>query len=149
MKIMNISCAVDVDNPKQTQALFQFISALSSNAVNVAPPAAVLNNDPEAAPVTITPAKPPRVKKEAAPKTEAPEPTEPETQDEPERQDEPTQTAITVDLLRAKVGNALRADAGQRDQIKAKLAEYEAAGVGELDAKHYEAFNEFLNSLQS
>jgi hypothetical protein len=115
-----------------------------------------VNPDTEAAPVTVTA---PRAKKEplaekvakakAKAETEAPAEVEPEPVKEAPKAEPVKSAGVDVNMLREKVGKILRQDAEKRNDIKSKLAELEADGVGALDPAHYDAFNDFLNSLAS
>ncbi|MDH6354687.1 vacuolar-type H+-ATPase subunit I/STV1 [Dysgonomonas sp. PH5-45] len=56
-------------------------------------------------------------------------------------------SAITVEMLRAKVKEVITADRSKRDAIEAKFAEFNASNPTTLDVKHYQEYWDFLNNL--
>jgi len=95
------------------------------------------------------------VKKEEPVKKEKPKKEEPAKKEEPKQEQEPAKTeepekkekeTLSVDDIRSLV--AEKAAAGFKEEMKAKLAEYDAPNVTKLDPEHYADFMEFLKTLK-
>lgn len=120
-----IRVSIDV-NIKLTQATQQFIATLFNHTVP-------------------TPITAPAIMATATAKTQATTQAAPAPEVEATKEEGTQEEAITVEMLRALVS----ANANDhRDEMKAKLNEFEAKSVTVLDKKHYPAMYSFLKSLK-
>lgn len=128
----NIKISVDV-NVHLSEKTENFISSLVSKLISApAAPAAPAAQ----APKTEKPAPAPAP---AAPKTE-----KPATVAAPAAQAPAAKTELTINDVRSVVASKA---ATHRNEIKSKLAELGAQNVTTLDPSNYQAFVDYLNSL--
>lgn len=145
MKIMNISCSINVADANQLRALVTFAEALGGQVLTTevnAPQQTII----EATTVTKSRAK-------RTPAVETPAPVEDNTVEEPATEtakEEPAtkaESSIDLEHLRGRVGGLLKSTPALRSKIVEKLGELGASSVPTLDPSKYEAFNDFLDTL--
>jgi hypothetical protein len=143
MKIMNISCSINVCDPVQLKAYIDFMHALGGQSV------AVTTTEAPAAPAEKT--KLSRAKAEKAEAVETQLTVEKsETVETPTAPVEKEKTAIKgLDLehLRGRVGGFIKTRPETREAIKAALSSHGAASVSTLDPSDFESFNNFLDTF--
>ncbi len=135
----NIKISVDV-NVHLSEKTENFISSLVSKLISA--PAAPAAPTSSPAPATQAPAA-------QAPKTEKPAPAAPKTEKPatvaaPAAQAPAAKTELTINDVRSVVASKA---ATHRNEIKSKLAELGAQNVTTLDPSNYQAFVDYLNSL--
>jgi hypothetical protein len=141
MKIMNISCSINVCDPVQLQAYIDFMHALGGQSVTA----------------TEAPAEKPKalkVEKAKAQKAEIVENQETIEKSEtveatpaPVEKEKTTIKGLDLEHLRGRVGGFIKTRPETREAIKAALSTHGAASVSTLDPADFEAFNSFLDTL--
>ena len=136
----NIKISVDV-NVHLSEKTENFISSLVSKLISApAAPAAPAAQ----APKTEKPAPAPAPPAPAAPAPAAPKTEKPATVAAPAAQAPAAKTELTINDVRSVVASKA---ATHRNEIKSKLAELGAQNVTTLDPSNYQAFVDYLNSL--
>ena len=144
MKIMNISCSINVCDPVQLKAYIDFMHALGGQSV------AVTTTEASAAPVEK--AKVSRAKAEKAETAETQLTVEKEgtlgtPAQAPVEKEKTAIKGLDLEHLRGRVGGFIKTRPETREAIKAALSTHGAASVSTLDPADFEAFNNFLDTL--
>lgn len=147
MKIMNVSLTIDVCNPQQVSALKQLMDALAGEPVNAVTPAVAI---PAVATVPTPVEEAPKAtrvrKKKVEPVQQAVEVEADETEDEVEEDDNLLGEDEEIDITTLRQLTAEKAST-HRAEIKAKLAEFNAANVTSLPEDKYSEYLKFITSL--
>lgn len=134
MSQVKLELVIDASNPSQVEALNSFLRVLGGNvsATQEAPVKNIFAEKNQKA----------AAKKVEDVKVEAPQDVSPAA--EATKEETTKESGIKIEDVRALLSKKV---ANHRDAIKEKLTALDANNVTSLDKKHYQAFNDFLNSL--
>ena len=145
MKLMQVSFNIDVTNVDHVNALDNFMRVLGEHEEKPkkrTPRKPAKKKDEEPAP-TPEPEAETEATEEAAPE----KPTKPAKEKAAKKEEPEDDKPMPVTELRSKVASLVKDSPDNRVAIKAKLEELGATSVSNLAIKHYDALEEFLNTL--